>query len=755
MAKKGIWFLVLVFMQFKGFSQVNSKSHQLNIKRVSKGIVLDGQVDDEIWSQLEQGGEFMQNFPVDNKKATSQTKFMIGFDDDFLYVGGICYENSNKKKHIVESLKRDFGFRNNEGIHLYIDTFNDLTNGFTFGLTPMGVQREGLLTNGQDVSTDWDNKWFSAVQNFDDRWEFEMKIPLKTIRYNESNAEWNLIILRNDLKNNERSSWAPVPQGYRPSSLAFSGKLNFVDPLPAAGTNISLIPFAAGSLDKDHEEGSKVNNDGSVGFDAKIALNSALNLDLTFNPDFSQVEVDRQVVNLSRFEIFFPERRQFFLENNDLFAQNGFGSARPFFSRRIGIASKYDEESDETKVGTVPIIAGGRLSGKIGDDWRLGVLNMHTLKTEEFGLPAQNFSMGVIQKKVFSRSNVSFLVVNKQSLGMDLSDTVSFDLNDNLIGEKVVGGDTVEYFKSYNRVFGVDYNLLGADGKWEGNVFYHQSNSPANNDNAFASGLFLRYRVRKFNIGYFGNAIGENYNAEVGFVRRKDVISNGIFTDYYMYPKESKTVNNHGPNANFFYTTNLKGEKTDMNYQLGYQVQFLNTMEIEIGTEHRYELLRNDFYIDDDNPLPEGSDYEWDTYSLSINTDRRARATAEMDVTAGGFYNGTRVNVSGGLQFRFRPFGSITVAADYNKLEFPEPFSDEEIWLIGPRLDLTFTDKLFLTTFVQYNEQGDNLNVNARFQYRFKPASDLFIVYTDNYFPNNLKIKNRALVIKLSYWLNL
>ncbi len=737
-------------------AQVNSEAYQLSVKKTTEQITIDGKLDEKVWSEAEKAKDFTQNFPVDSILATSQTEVSVTFDDQFLYVAGVCYENSDKQ-HIMQSLKRDFDWPINENFGIYFDPFDDYTNGFTFGITPAGVQREGLITNSQDVSADWDNKWYSAVHDAGDFWSFEFAIPFKSIRYTADSRQWNMMFLRLDLKNNERSVWAPTPQGYRPS-LAFAGRLNFEDDLPKAGVNVSFIPFITSGVSKNHEDGESVAYSADAGFDAKVALSSSLNLDLTFNPDFSQVEVDQQVTNLNRFEIFFPERRQFFLENNDLFGMNGFRGTRPFFSRRIGIVSNavtVDGE-DGFMSGQVPIQYGARLSGKIGNDWRIGVLNMLTKEAEELAIPQQMYNVAVVQRKLFSRSNIGFTVVNKNSFGVDLSDTLKFHYNQSIFKEKEDSGDNSLYLNDFNTVYGADFNFGSSDNKWSSNVFYHRSISPQNRNGEFATGAFVGYTVRKLQLRVFTAAVSDDYNAEVGFIRRKNIRQYGTFNDLFFYPSSGK-INNHGPTLSARYITDMFSNRTDYSMRLGYQVQLLNTSRFQIDMSHDFQKLRNGFDPTRTGGLEllEDEEFSWSAVSARFNTDNRKKVSFQGGATVGGFYNGKRLNVNGQLNVRYQPYGGIALRFDYNKIDLPAPYNSANFWLVGPRIDFTFTDKLFLTTFVQYNEQADNLNINTRFQWRYKPASDLFIVYTDNYLPGSFGVKNRALIMKLNYWLNI
>lgn len=747
MRKIGVLLILAVLVaNHNALSQVNAEQFQLDADKLNGTITLDGQIKESAWQNASKADNFILTFPVDSLPATSQTEVMITFDDQFLYIGGICHVSS-RKKHVVQSLRRDFSWGSNDNFSVYIDPYDDYTNGFAFSITPYGVRREGLLVNGSEVYTDWDNKWYSEVTDFGDRWEFEMKIPFKTLRYDEKNQHWNVIFLRKDLKNNQESTWAPVPQGYNGSSLAFAGRLNFTSPLKKAGANIAVIPYVSAAANKDYQSDDS-NSDFNAGFDAKIGVSSSLNLDLTVNPDFSQVEVDRQVTNLSRFEIFFPERRQFFLENQDLFGQGGFPQSRPFFSRRIGIAQ--DTLGNKLQI---PILYGARLSGKVGKNWRLGIMNMQTKKQMGAQLTgvassdssnyllAQNYTVGVLQRRIFGRSNIGVVMVNRQALDYKNNERRSAT-------------------SQYNRVFGVDYNLLSTNGRWEGDFFYHRSLDEKMQDHAFSTGGFLGYTTTNLELRASVSAIGDGFNAETGFIPRKDIIDMGTFNDYNFYPKNSAFIVRHGPGMRINYKTDLDFNVTDINYSANYEFIHYNTSRLEVGWSYDYIKLRSPFDptgsgVEDSLKLQSGDDFDWNTVYVEYGTDGRQVFSGQIEGSYGGFFNGKRFNTSLELTYRYQPYGLVALAVDYNNLHaFGTPFQDTEFWLIGPRIDLTFTDKLFLTTFVQYNEQADNVNLNMRFQWRYKPVSDIFVVYTDNYLPNNFMTKNRAIVFKLTYWLN-
>ncbi|NVK50684.1 MAG: carbohydrate binding family 9 domain-containing protein, partial [Cyclobacteriaceae bacterium] len=393
-------FFSLLFV-FEAKAQKINDSYRLQIRKASSEIIIDGILDEQAWLEAEVATDFFMITPMDTSFAQVKTDVRMTYDDQHLYLI-VVNHHAVEGPYMVESLRRDFSFGKNDNFLLFMDPFDDQTNGFSFGANAAGAQWDGIMYNGGSVDLSWDNKWTSKVRNYEDKWIFEAAIPFKSIRYKKGIKEWGVNFSRLDLKTTEKSGWAPVPRQFPSASLAYTGILVWDNPPPDPGANISVIPYVLGGVSKDFENNGETSYRREIGMDAKISLTSSLNLDLTVNPDFSQVEVDRQVTNLDRFELFFPERRQFFLENGDLFANFGYSTIRPFFSRRIGL--------------NAPIQFGARLSGKINKDWRIGAMNMQTGEVGEEGLPSQNFTVMALQRQVGARSNVTGIFINKQSL---------------------------------------------------------------------------------------------------------------------------------------------------------------------------------------------------------------------------------------------------------------------------------------------------------------------------------------------------
>ncbi len=703
-------------------------------------------MDEEAWKDAEVATQFKQLFPFDSSYAAVPTEIRMTYDDNFIYVYAIMH-NTGKRTYVTPSLKRDYRGAGIDGLSMVFDTYKDRTNGFLFGINPFGVQREGLISNGgsqsDDLNLSWDNKWFSEAKILDDRWVCEVAIPFKTIRFKEGLDSWYVNFYRIDSYYNEQSTWSPIPRSYNPASLAFSRNLNWDKPLEHPGGNISVIPYMAAKNIDNFQDKIPTDRTASIGGDVKIAVGPALNLDLTVNPDFSQVEVDQQVTNLSRFEIFYPEKRQFFLENADLFGSFGYSNMRPFFSRRIGVTQ--DPSTGQNIQNQ--IYGGARLSGKINNNWRVGVLTMQAAKDESIKLPSTNYTVVAIQRKIFARSNIGLMMINKQAF----QDSINTDY-------KLMP-------TNYNRLIGIDYNLASKNNRWNGKAFYHRSFTQDKKDSAYAATVAFVYNVPKLEISFLVQTVGANYDPQVGFVPRKRFNRIAPELYYSWYPK-SKIVNKHGPGFDIDVIGNDLFGVTDWDANIWYRVGFQNTSNFFMRIRRDYTYLFSPFDPSRSNglQLPQGSEFYYNSIIANYQSDVRRRFFYSLQTRSGQYFNGHRLNLDGNISYRIQPHAVLSVDFSLNRINLPSPYKSADLALISPKFDFTFTRKLFWTTFVQFNSQNSNLNINSRLQWRFKPASDLFLVYTDNYFAeagregNFLYLgqpKLRAIVLKFTYWLNL
>lgn len=740
----------IVFFLFVSFlsQAVVAQQQGLSIFKTDDKITIDGNLDECVWESAQKADRFMQFFPSDTIQSIIDTEVRMTYDDNYIYIAAKMYNlTPGKGNYVTPSLRRDFRGDANDGISVVFDTFKDRTNAFIFGVNPFGVQREGLIANGGggggSFSLNWDNKWYAEARQFDGYWTAEFAIPFKTLRFKEDLSSWYINFFRIDSQTGERSTWSPIPQNFSISSLAFSKELIWDTPLKKPGANISVIPYMATAQERDFENEKPRTGGMSFGGDAKVALSSALNLDITVNPDFSQVDVDQQVTNLDRFEIFFPERRQFFLENADLFSDFGVDRMRPFFSRRIGIAE--DTAADENVQNKIHY--GLRLSGKINNNLRVGVLNMQGEQDRDIGLLATNYTVATFQQKVFSRSNIGMIFINKQAFKDSLDG--SFTLSPN----------------AYNRIIGLDYNLASANNQWNGKFFYHRSFDAEKLDSTFATGAEMEYNTLKWEARLSLQNIGANYNPEVGFARRVDYHRASSNVWYNFYPSTG-IIQKHGPGFDFDLYRNQRYGITDYDVNAMYQVRFANMTYFNVRLRKEFVYLFDSFdpTRTESLELAAGTSYSNNVIMGWFSSNERKKFSYGFNTRIGGYFNGTRVNLGGDIKYRYQPYGVLSMDFSYNRIRLPQPYASTDIFLVGPRFDFTFTRNVFWTTFVQYNSQIENLNINSRLQWRFKPVSDLFIVYTDNYFASSLEHgeafqvghpKYRSLVLKLTYWFNL
>jgi hypothetical protein len=560
----------------------------------------------------------------------------------------------------------------------------------------------------------------------------EVAIPYKTLRFEPGNTTWGLNFIRCDLKSNLYSVWSRVPINFEGYDLGYTGELRWDQaPSPPKG-NVSIIPYAIGRTQIDYEGDRQLHGSGGGGLDAKVAITPSLNLDLTVNPDFSQVDVDQQVTNLQRFDLFFPERRTFFLENSDLFNSFGIPPVRPFFSRRIGLQNGRP----------APIYAGARLSGNLTRNLRIGLMSLQTAPTDEG--PGDNYSVAAVQYSVLKRSNITAILLNRQ--GFDGARPSSTD---------------------FGRNAGMEMNYISADGKWSAWGQFHASFTPERLDQNLYYCTGMMYAGRRFSHVTSYHNSQENFIVDMGFnarqynydAARDTAVRLGYQTlfqvyNYTFFPKSAPWLNQHGIEIESEPTFNPDFTLNEWNLTPLYQFQFANQSGLGLGFRHSRVNLPFATDLIGAEPLPAGR-YVFTALRAGYESDPRKRLMFSLEGESGGFYNGVKHSAELELNFRVQPWGNFGARVEYNDVKLPGPYGTARLWLASPRIEINFSRSLFWTTFLQYNTQAGNFNINSRLQWRFRPMSDLFIVYTDNYGTEGLFVKNRALVVKLNYWLTI
>ncbi|MFT6935057.1 MAG: hypothetical protein ACJAUQ_001450 [Maribacter sp.] len=730
---KAFFSFIFLFTFLVVFGQEKQKS--FTVKFISEPIIADGDLDEPIWDMAESVNEFWEYFPLDSIQAKEQSEIKMLYDDKNLYIA--IKASSVGKNYSLQSLRRDFRGSGNDSFSLVFDTFNDGTNAFLFGINPYGVQREALLANGganrSGFNLSWDVKWKGDAKMHDGYFTAEMIIPFTSLKFEEGTTKWRFNSYRVDTQSNERSTWTRIPQNQLIYNLAFMGEMIFEKPLGKSRTPLAIIPYINTLAQKDFESDESLSN-FNFGGDAKVAIGNSLNLDITVNPDFSQVEADDQVTNLTRFEIGLPEKRQFFIDNNDLFASFGDQrDANPFFSRRIGIAKDTADNTIENK-----IIGGIRLSGKLTKDLRVGLLNIQTAEDRLNEIASNNNTMIALQQRVFSRSNIGMFFINKQSFK---------------------NYDFVSREDEYNRVLGLDYNLASKQNRWNGKFFVHKSFSPNDDKGNIASGMIMRFNSRNWNFYNKSVYVNEDFSSDLGFVRRADIFKEILSAERVFWPK-SGPIQNHAFQVLpiFIWSPTNNFQNTDYDFRSRWSVNFNNQSQAEIGISNKYTFLFDDFdptNTDGGIEIPGDKGYHYNNVTANYQSDMRKIFSYSVESNVGRFFNGKRFSLETMMNVRFQPKAFLSVLLNYDKITLPNPYPSANIWLISPKIDITFSKSIFWSTLVQYSNQRDNLGFNSRLQWRFAPLSDLFLVYNDNYSVDQFAPRFRSINLKLSYWLNI
>ena len=725
-------FFILIFQ-----SSYTQEISELRATYTDEKITLDG-IDSELsWGKTQViNDDFYQIFPVPENKGSQKNEIKIIYDDKFLYI--FAKASTKDGKASVTSLERDYQVPGTDAIFILLDTYSDSSNAFWFEANSVGVKKDALVSNGglrfeSDIDFSWDIKYEVETFISEEFYNIEFKIPFSSLKFPEGSTKWKIQLYRADSANSEFSSWTKVPKGQNFSRLSFFGDLIFDKPLGSSKSPIIVIPYTNGIVSKDYENKSSF-SDFSFGGDAKISVGNGMNLDLTLNPDFSQVEVDDQIVNLTRFEINLPEKRQFFIQNSDLFASLGDSrDSRTFFSRRIGVAKDKDGNSVENK-----IIAGLRLSGKITDNLRLGFLNMQTEQDNANNISANNNTVFALQQRVFSKSNINLFFINREKTG-----------NSNLVNDQ----------EKFNRVFGVDYNLRSKNSKWSGSLFYHNSISENKKDDSYSSGMMLSYNSKNHGVYSKIVSVGEGFESDLGFIRRS-----GILKQFLRYERrfwiETEKITNISISQNFRYITkpNQNSLITDRDYSAGFEIEFQSLSNFSIDFSYPYTYLDSEFNVtrrDGAVPIPIGG-YSYPNLEISFRNSFFNEFTYFFEVGGGQFFNGTKKSIQARIGYRIEPIFQTSLNISYDKIELPKPYDTVGLWLIGPKINFTFSKKLFWSNYIQYSNIGESLGINSRLQWRFAPLSDFYLVYNDNYFASDIFApKLRSLTFKLSYWFNL
>jgi len=667
---------------------------------------VDGLVDDEAWSAAVPYSSFTQQEPNDGEAATERTEIKFLIDAQNLYIGIISFD-SEPDKIIVSQSRRDADLSDTDSIEVLLDTFNDGQNAFVFGTNPFGIEYDGQVTGEAQAgrfNTNWDADWVVRAQMTERGWEAEFAIPLKTLRYEPGDDRiWGVNVLRNIRRKNEQVFLAPVPRGYDLHRVSVAAKLSGLS-LPAR-RELKLVPYAVGSVNDDRAlRTNTVDRNGDVGLDMKWGVRADLTLDETINTDFAQVEADEQQVNLTRFPLFFPEKRPFFLENAQTFQLGQAQAVDLFFSRRIGLSQ-----------GGAPIdiLAGGRLSGKLGG-YNVGLLNMQTReasndRTGETIAPGNNFSVIRIQREV-GRSNFGAMYVNRQGVG---SLAPSHD---------------------YNRAYGLDVAWQATtNGKLL--AFIARTDSPqvkGGSDYAGRASYTHANAVGSTTVGYV--QVGERFNPEVGFLQRRAYRQLDTRYNLSYQPKRWPWIRRFSPHANFNVYTDLDNKlETSRGHWHFFQIEHRSGARFGYIFETQQDRPRQPFTIYQDVEgrrvvIPAGN-YAWTHGMFEGNTDQSAPISASLRQRIGQFYNGSQIGWQ--LTIGLRAGARLLSEIGWNRDDMKLPFGNFTNDLVPIKVNYAFTSLANLQGLIQYNRQTSTVSSNIRLALLNRSGTGLFLVYND------------------------
>jgi hypothetical protein len=716
----------------------NTTLYHISNHKINGKIKIDGIADEPEWAKADSVTNFWIQYPRDNARGKHQTVVKILHDRNFLYIYAKCFDMT--RRLIQPSLKRDLRYYDSDGFGVLLDPTHKRTNGYMFFVTPYNSQSESQWSSQASDNDYWDAKWLSATHIDKDFWTAEMAIPLNVLQFKAGDTTWFVNFVRNDLKVNEFDVWAHVPINFGRKDLGYTGSMYWDEAPVPTNRNIAVIPYTLFNANKP-APGQAVTASLNTGADAKLSLSTALNLNVTVNPDFSQVEADQQIINLTRYNISLPEHRIFFLENSDLFSSYGNDDIRPFYSRSIGLNNG----------SAVPIIAGVNLTGSPAANYRLGMLDVLTASGS--GLPPQNFFNFNLQRNLLKRSVIRAYFNDKQSYYSAANSKSDTGIN------------------KYGRDAGIETNFISGSGVWNEWNGYHLSWKPGITKNRSFLETGGMYSGRNLNLFTDLYSVGTNYYADLGFTPRLinyDAVKDTSIrlgyeqwhseATYIFYPSKSKSLSDIQLQAESFLIYNLDYTFNTSNQFARFKMDFKNTGFISLQAAfNSLNLLFPTRFFSNTNfialPLIH---YQYNQYTFSESSDTRKNLVFMTSLTAGGFYNGKYDQVVSSLLFQLQPHFNFTAAAEYDHIVFPSPYGHGDFILLSPHLEIGLTTKLSWTTYTQYNTQINNLNINSRLQWQFKPLSNLYIVYTDNYMITPVTgNRNRSLVVKLNYWFNL
>jgi hypothetical protein len=695
--------------------------------RLAGALTLDGNLDDEAWRAATPATGFVQAEPREGEPATDATEVRILFDAEYLYIGARCVD-VDPAGIVINEIRKDFVGREQDAFEVLLDTFGDRRNGFVFATNAEGAKADTQIADeGREINTNWDAVWWVAAQKTVDGWTAEFRIPFKTLRFAAGDGrEWGINFARRVRRKNELSYWSPVSRAYTIARASAAGTLTGLPDL-RAGRNIRVKPFVLGRNIRT-VGGESFDPDAKAGVDVKLGVTPSLTLDVTVNPDFAQAEADEQQVNLTQFSLFYPEKREFFLENSGIFyfgdiPRNARSASRfrppeedllLFFSRRIGLTDEGDVD---------PLHGGLRLTGRVGR-FSVGAMTMQSKSGD--GDTGDNYSVLRVRRNLFASSDIGAIVLSRQPAGSA---------------------------EGHNRVAGVDANFR----------FFKALNVNAFGARSDTTGVTTNQGAAKAAIGWEDSrrraqasimTIGEGFQDDLGFVRRTGVTRQFYDIAWFMQPARSTRHNfrQFEPHGRIFIYKGPDGELVSKTGHAGMQVTWNNGSYFEYAFEPRAEAITTPFGIFPGVSIPAGR-YDWTQHLFVAESDHSRALSGSVRLTVGDFWSGTQRTLQTSLLYRpnFRMMVDLGLQVSDIDLQIPrESFVSR---LVNVRVGYSFSSSMFLDSLVQYRTDVSQFSANIRFNLIHRPLSDFFIVYNESQFSGSLRPAGRGVVVKYTHML--
>ena len=695
--------------------------------RIERSLRVDGVLDETVYDEIRPISGFTQIEPRNGAPASQQTEVWLLFDHARVYVSARVWE-SEPDRMVANEMRHDaaLSFSQNELINFSFDTFYDRRNGYAFYINPLGGHGEGQISNESQYNGDWNGIWASAAGRFDDGWTVEAAIPFKTLRYQLDDSQvWGFQVQRTNRWKNEMDYLAPGDPARGPSSfmLASLWATAVGIEVPPPAMNLDVKPYIVSDLTTDRAASPPLSNatDADLGLDVKYGVAESLVADFTYNTDFAQVEADQQQINLTRFSLFFPEKREFFLENQGTFTFGGAG-AGPFggggdtpvlfHSRRIGLSGSRE----------VPIQAGGRLTGRLGA-FTLGVLDIRSDDEPVSGAQATNFTVARLKRDILRRSTVGLLFTNRSVAETGVGSTQTYGVDGTLAFFTNLSINTY-WARTQTR------GLAGGEVSYRGQLDYGGD----------------RYGVQLEHL-----LVGDNFNPEVGFVRRDDMRKSSAQVRFSPRPAQPSIVRKYTWTGAGTYIENTAGRVETREVRGEFGIELQSSDRLTVGYTGVYEFLPRPFRIAPGVVLPIGG-YDFGVLRTSLNFGQHRRLYGGLTAEHGTFFDGQRTTL-GVRQGRIRVTPKFSLEPSFSINWVDLPAGSFTTRLVGARVTYTMTPLMFVSAFLQYNSSRDTVATNVRLRWEYLPGSELFVVYNEQRdtlartFPD---LTNRALIIKVN-----